>query len=389
MTTEMDCEELDPRIQEELEVLNTSSEDINVYEKKLEDQRNFFRTTLADCKTSLQLTAKYCGKTVNRALLYYQARGETCTAQRAVQESVSKYQKAVGVCQLAKETIALAEEASVTGNKTREFDSALQEMLNHATGKLNAAEKERKESEKTHLEKAATYNIAQRRSEQLKKKYSKSIAKSRIYYEQKYQFETQLLKIKQEVIDIQKLLVDRKQAYRNALVRLEQISEEIHEKRQFSLPLGPREAGVGEDSLEGSFGSEADSLEIKFNDDNDSISDSASCDSDYFSSAPTSPCSDSGSLSILRSLPELDVLEEFEKRKPLKRSSTDNSLDVYVRNSLQKLAISENCESNEGEKTSGNTEMNVKRLEADGTEDISERSTAEGADCKKLFQEDI
>ncbi|XP_033099403.1 SH3 domain-binding protein 5-like [Anneissia japonica] len=391
---EWDDDELDPRIQVELETLNTTSEDINTFEKKLENTRAVFKQTLAECNEKLQLTAKYCGKTVNRALIYYQARKSSHQAQQDVQASVNKYQKAVSVCQAAKETIALAEEASVTGNKTRDFNSALQEMLNHATAKLNAAEKEREESETIHLEKAAVYAMAQKKSDQLKKKYSKSIAKSRVYYEQKYQFETQLLKIKQEVIDVQKLLVEKKKTYRNALDSLEQISEEIHLKRTFSLPLGPREAGVGEDSLEGSCGSEADSLEIKFNDDNDSMSDSASCDSDYFSSAPTSPCSDT-STTLLDSLPELDVMKTFQK-SPFKRSSTTNSLEDYISNSLQNLTISKHCEDEIREtythiesnidrcENGGNTEMKNLKLEsvksqADRAEEIAVRSSGEGA----------
>lgn len=57
-------------------------------------------------------------------------------AQEKVQEAAHTYQRAVGMFQAAKETITIAEETSMQGRKKRDFDSALQEMLNHATLKV-------------------------------------------------------------------------------------------------------------------------------------------------------------------------------------------------------------------------------------------------------------
>ncbi len=58
-------------------------------------------------------------------------------AHESAQDAALKYQRAVSMFRAAKETITIAEEASMQGaNKKRDFDSALQEMLNHATIKV-------------------------------------------------------------------------------------------------------------------------------------------------------------------------------------------------------------------------------------------------------------
>lgn len=58
----------------------------------------------------------------------FQAQAE---AQRATQE----YQRAIEILRAAKETIALAEERLLEED-SRQFDSAWQEMLNHATQRV-------------------------------------------------------------------------------------------------------------------------------------------------------------------------------------------------------------------------------------------------------------
>ena len=59
-------------------------------------------------------------------------------AHEKAQNAALQYQRAVSMFRAAKETISIAEEASMQGaTKKRDFDSALQELLNHATIKVN------------------------------------------------------------------------------------------------------------------------------------------------------------------------------------------------------------------------------------------------------------
>ncbi len=58
-------------------------------------------------------------------------------AQAEAQKAAVNFQRANSIYQAAKETVSLAEERIVTDEgDRREFDSAWQEMLNHATMKV-------------------------------------------------------------------------------------------------------------------------------------------------------------------------------------------------------------------------------------------------------------
>jgi SH3-domain binding protein 5 len=59
-------------------------------------------------------------------------------AQVEAQRSASKFQQANGIYKAAKETVTLAEQRLFAGNEQGKiaFDSAWQEMLNHATAKV-------------------------------------------------------------------------------------------------------------------------------------------------------------------------------------------------------------------------------------------------------------
>ncbi|XP_008419694.1 SH3 domain-binding protein 5-like isoform X2 [Poecilia reticulata] len=199
-------EEVDPRIQGELEKLNQSTDDINRLESELEAQ---------------------------------------VEAQKATQE----FQRAVEILRAAKETIALAEE-KLLEEDTRQFDSAWQEMLNHATQRVMEAEQARTQSEAEHKKTAANYNSSIGHMKQIEKKLKRSINKSRPYFELKAKYYLQLEQLKQHVDDRQAKLVVAKSEYRAALRSLESISEEIHAHRR-SHAMGTRERGVGAEVDEG------------------------------------------------------------------------------------------------------------------------------------------
>ncbi|XP_049331688.1 SH3 domain-binding protein 5 isoform X2 [Astyanax mexicanus] len=193
-------EEVDPRIQGELEKLNQSTDDINRWETELEAQ---------------------------------------VEAQRATQE----FQRAIEILRAAKETIALAEERLLE-EESRQFDSAWQEMLNHATQRVMEAEQSRTSSELEHRETAAKYNAAISHMRQLEKKLKRTISKSRPYFELKAKYYLQLEQLKRRVDERQANLAKAKAEYRTALGNLEAISDEIHARRRLSA-MGPRGCGVG------------------------------------------------------------------------------------------------------------------------------------------------
>ncbi|KAM9231663.1 SH3 domain-binding protein 5 [Leptosomus discolor] len=294
-------EEVDPRIQGELEKLNQSTDDINRRETELEDARQKFRSVLVEATVKLDELVKKIGKAVEDSKPYWEARRVARQAQLEAQRATQDFQRATEVLRAAKETISLAEQRLLEDDK-RQFDSAWQEMLNHATQRVMEAEQTKTRSELVHKETAAKYNAAMGRMKQLEKKLKRAINKSKPYFELKAKYYVQLEQLKKTVDDLQAKLALAKGEYKTALKNLEMISDEIHERRR-STAMGPRGCGVGAEgsntSVEDLSASKLESDTISmaseaFEDDNGSSlvseEDSETQSVSSFSSGPTSPC---------------------------------------------------------------------------------------------------
>ncbi|CDQ78818.1 unnamed protein product [Oncorhynchus mykiss] len=189
--SEYEEEEVDPRIQGELEKLNQSTDDINRCETQLEDARQKFRTVLVEATVKLDELVKKIGKAVEESKPYWEARRVARQAQLEAQRATQDFQRATEVLRAAKETIALAEQRLLEED-TRQFDSAWQEMLNHATQRVMEAEHTKTRSELVHKETAAKYTAAMGRMKQLEKKLKRTINKSKPYFELKAKYYLQL-----------------------------------------------------------------------------------------------------------------------------------------------------------------------------------------------------
>uniref|UniRef100_A0AAY5L0J0 SH3 domain-binding protein 5 n=1 Tax=Esox lucius TaxID=8010 RepID=A0AAY5L0J0_ESOLU len=164
-------------------------------------------------------------------------------AQLDAQKATGEFQRAVEVLRAAKETIALAEERLLEDD-SRQFDSAWQEMLNHATNRVMEAETTRTRSEMEHRKTANHYNACISHMRQLEKKLKRTINKSRPYFELKAKYYLQLEQLKRHIDERQAKLTVAKADYRTALRNLETISEEIHARRR-CVTMGTRGRGVG------------------------------------------------------------------------------------------------------------------------------------------------
>ncbi|XP_047454795.1 SH3 domain-binding protein 5b [Mugil cephalus] len=263
---EYEDEEVDPRIQGELEKLNQSTDDINRCETELEDARQKFRSVLVEATVKLDELVKKIGKAVEESKPYWEARKLARQAQLEAQKATQDFQRSTEVLRAAKETISLAEQRLLEEDN-RQFDSAWQEMLNHATQRVMEAEHTKTRSELVHKETAAKYTTAISRMKQLEKKLKRTISKSKPYFEMKAKYYLQLENLKKNVDERQAKLSQAKGEYKTALRNLEMISDEIHERRRSSA-MGPRERGVGAegDSVSGddisSFKMESDGISM-------------------------------------------------------------------------------------------------------------------------------
>ena len=131
-----DVEELDPRVQAELERLNKCTDEINRLELQLEEANSVFGTLLTDTTQQLKATSTRLGSCIEKARPYFEALEVSNRAQKECQSAATHYQRASGVHAAAKETIALAEQRFLSNSSDWPFDNAWQEMLNHATIKV-------------------------------------------------------------------------------------------------------------------------------------------------------------------------------------------------------------------------------------------------------------
>lgn len=249
-TEDYDDEELDPRVQDELEKLNSCTDDINQLENELEDANCLFRSLLTDSTHQLKaLSKKIGGSVIEKARPYYEALEISNKAQKECQAAATAYQRACGIHAAAKETIALAEQRFLSNSNEWEFDNAWQEMLNHATIKVMAAEKQKTESESEHLKRAASFTAAEHEVQRLEKKLQKHIQKSQPYFEHKDILNKALESQKKRVQDLQAKVTGAKTQYSKSLRNLEDISESIHAKRKlrqlWAHNVPAREPGVG------------------------------------------------------------------------------------------------------------------------------------------------
>lgn len=236
-------DQLDPRVQEELEKLNVTSHVINDLENKLNKTRNQYRTALSDSTTQLNNLLKKLGDCVNKARPYYIAKQDANAAQLETLQAAVRFERAVSMHAAAREMVSVAEQGMENnGNQTDKGDTAWQEMLNHATVKVNEAEVERLASDVEHKQKMEAFKKAEAHMSSLQKKLKFNIMRSKKYFELKDVMNAQINRLVKAVKEAETQLVEAKQEYSQALKNLESISNSIHETRK---SLGVRESGVG------------------------------------------------------------------------------------------------------------------------------------------------
>ncbi|XP_029361173.1 SH3-binding domain protein 5-like, a [Echeneis naucrates] len=235
-------EELDPRIQEELEHLNEASVEINRLELQLDDARSGYRKILTESARKLNAQSSQLGSCIEKARPYYEARRLAKEAQQETQKAALSYERAVSMHTAAREMVYVAEQGLMADGKNT-LDPTWQEMLNHATSKVNEAEEERLRSEREHMRVTHACQEAEARVQMLQKSLKRVILKSKPYFELKAQFNHILEEHKAKVLQLEQQVSKVKTRYSIALRNLEQISEQIHAQRGRDPAEGGRPTG--------------------------------------------------------------------------------------------------------------------------------------------------
>ncbi|XP_048849439.1 SH3 domain-binding protein 5-like isoform X2 [Brienomyrus brachyistius] len=315
-------EEVDPRIQGELEKLNQSTDEINRWETELEEGRQKFRAVLVEATVKLDDQVNKIGKAVEESKPYWEARRAARQAQLEAQRATQDYQGATEVLRAAKETIALAEQRLLEED-SRQFDSAWQEMLNHATQRVMEAEQTKTNSEKVHKETAAKYNAAIGHMKALEKRLKRTISKSKPYFELKAKYYFQLEQLKTKVDERQAKLNLAKGEYRAALRSLEMISNEIHARRR-SMLTECRGCGVGAEGDNGCGDGDDEIANFRMESDGISVT-SVTFEDESGSDGVSSPNMDTPFLCSFSLLPASDTEHTLPSSSPSSSSSSSCS----------------------------------------------------------------
>lgn len=244
---------VDPRVQIELERLNTATDDINKLEVDLDEARATFRELLCESTLKIDNLTKKLGDCIERSKPYYDARFKAKEALTETQRAAIRFERANSQHAAAKEMVYLAEEGLKTEGRC--FDHAWQEMLNHATFRVNESEHERAISEAEHRRTTALYHTAEYEVQRLQRELRRAIAKSSMgarrslllinniayrhnllilrYFETKAHFNQMLEEQKTRVSVLERSVGDAKMTYADALRNLEKISDEIHRTRKY------------------------------------------------------------------------------------------------------------------------------------------------------------
>ncbi|KAF6203806.1 hypothetical protein GE061_002141 [Apolygus lucorum] len=233
-------QQVDPRVKVELERLNSATDDINKLEVELDETRATFHKMLRQSMVETESLCTRLGPSaVEKARPYYAARIQAKQAQAEAQKAAVRLEKANSAHSAAKEMVFLAEEGLTMEGRT--FDHAWQEMLNHATIRVNDCESERTQSEAHYQRATAALQVAQNKVTQLQKELKKVISKSRPYYEVKANLNGLLDGQKAKIVLLENRVLNAKSTYADALKNLETISNEIHKSRKgLNRSMAPR-----------------------------------------------------------------------------------------------------------------------------------------------------
>lgn len=139
-----------------------------------------------------------------------------------------EFQKANSLYKTAKETLMVAENSL----EKREIPDVWQEHLSTTITKINNSKKAADQAEENHRHKALEYQMAEKKMQYFEKELKRHINKSKPYYEEKSRWNTQMEAQKMRIHELEQALIQTKTIYKEAMINLSKISEDIHNKRK-------------------------------------------------------------------------------------------------------------------------------------------------------------
>uniref|UniRef100_A0A336MXU6 CSON008152 protein n=1 Tax=Culicoides sonorensis TaxID=179676 RepID=A0A336MXU6_CULSO len=223
------CGGVDPRIKIELERLNSATETINQYEIQVDEARREFHVLLKESIEKIKQSAAKIGNAIETAKPYYEARLYCNQITKDMLEAQATYERSKSTLAAAKEMVNLAEQG--LGEKNT-LDVACQEMLSHATSRVNESQSECTDARNNLKMCELKQEVANTRVNKLQAQLKGAIRASRPYYETRANCNGLLKVQKAKIHEMESKILNAKMTYNEALKNLEEISEEIHRLRK-------------------------------------------------------------------------------------------------------------------------------------------------------------
>jgi hypothetical protein len=147
------------------------------------------------------------------------------------QTAAIRFERANTMLQVAKQQVKLTQDSL---SRQKVFEPECLEVLNHHVQRVNEAEQERVEAEEAHKQISQQMIQCTLHVRQVAKDNSRSIKKTRHYFDMHLDYKRRLEQQKQLISKLEVEVKQKKRDYTSSLRNLEQISDSIHEERSVS-----------------------------------------------------------------------------------------------------------------------------------------------------------
>ncbi|CRL00733.1 CLUMA_CG013989, isoform A [Clunio marinus] len=224
---------VDPRVGLELEKLNNSCEKINNLEVNLDELKRTYSELQKTSQAEIKLISNKIKNAIDLAKPFYESRRQTSELLKELKTDQANHERAKTNLAAAKEMVYLAEQ-SVTQNAQEAcgLDIALQEMISHATSRVNQYTDECNRMQNRLRVTELKCEMTNLQSSKLQTQLKSFIKASRPYYETRANYNAKLRNLKTKIVETEREVQQAKAAYNEALQNLEKISDEIHKLRE-------------------------------------------------------------------------------------------------------------------------------------------------------------
>ncbi|XP_055351737.1 SH3 domain-binding protein 5-like [Paramacrobiotus metropolitanus] len=238
-------EPVDPRIVEEITKLNDAATTTNTLQLQLQILEEKNAATMTVLNGDLRKLEQQLGRCVTEAAPYYEAKKELKQAEAALQTATFNYARARARFVFYKEQVAKLESDLIKQGGTMQLGPL--SLLNALTANVTECQQDIRQKQREHADATEKQRVLTEKIKKLEKDYRHSIMDARPYYKLKDRMTYVNNDDRQRATQLRTSIAQAKNVYLSATEKLQNISKEIHSRRQ-NTPI-PEDESVVENKL--------------------------------------------------------------------------------------------------------------------------------------------